>query len=101
MDERADDAREVQARPALPFVNLRAAADYTHSPVVLAGKNSSRGPWPNVEVWREDQQFLPKESQQASFMASGYQHAILRTSSQMLLHVFQRRQQAAAAAGSW
>ena len=80
----------------IPFVNLRAAADYTHAPVQWdKGITSDDQSCANVTsvgpAWRETEAWLPSESQQAAFMAIGYQHAI-RTSSALLLHVFRLRQ---------
>ena len=45
--------------------------------------------WP---AWRDQETWLPRESQQAAFMAEGYKHAI-RTSSALLLHVFRLREE--------
>ena len=77
----------------IPFVNLRAAADYTHPPVMRANRSRDGDrAWPNGDAWIDDVQFLPKEAQQAAFMAQGYHHSI-RTSSSLLLHLFRQRQE--------
>ena len=81
----------------IPFVNLRAAADYTHAPVrwdegrPWSENMTQRVRWP---AWRDNEAWLPKPSQQADFMAAGYRHAI-RTSSALVLHVFRLRAAAA------
>ena len=52
--------------------------------------------WANEDVWLSNPHFMPKISDESAFMAAGYQHSI-RTSSEVLLHLFRTRRQATVA----
>lgn len=71
-------------RPAIPFVNIRGAADYTHQPVMRD----------ETGRWVHNMDFIPDEAARAANLAWGYRHAI-NTTSTLMLNVLRLRHEAA------